>query len=202
MTLAAKRPSDTLVALWIVLIAHGLILTSPALAAGPWKGQVVDAESSQPLADVIVFAVWWKRLPALIHEGRSFYYAAEVAPSSSGQFTIPAVATFTIIPFTRIDGPTLTIFRPGYGAWRFRGQPPYPGVAMRELDAFQDRAWKQFQAQGVVLELPGLRSIDKQPQFNESCWLSDAIPASEGVRLRQAVESEWKELARLKSGGR
>jgi len=45
-----------------------LLAASPAPAAGPWKGEVVDGASRQPLPGVIVFAVWWKKFPALVHE--------------------------------------------------------------------------------------------------------------------------------------
>jgi len=179
-----------------------IVAAPPVWAAGPWKGQVVDADTAKPLPDVIVFAVWWKRFPtpALIHEGRAFHRAVEVVTDTEGTFKIPAVSTFTLNPLARIEGPDLTVFRAGYGRWRFRDQP----ASMYELtDAWLDDVWKRFVREGVVIELPPLTDVDERLLANELMSPPyGQIPGSEGVRLRQALRADWDELARRKSGRR
>jgi hypothetical protein len=186
----------------VVAALLSVLAASSAAAAGPWKGRVVDAASQQPLPDVIVFAVWWKKFPALIHEGHAFHHAVEVVTGPRGAFEIPAVSTITLNPFARIEGPELTVFRPAYGRWRFQGQPPYPAVPMIEVDAFLAEAWKRFEREGVVIEMPPLTDVDERLRVNESAWLYREIPSSQGVRLRHAVQADWNELARQKSGHR
>jgi hypothetical protein len=186
----------------VVAALLSVVTASSATAAGPWKGEVVDAATRQPLPDVIVFAVWWKKFPALIHEGHAFHHAVEVVTDQRGEFEIPRVSTFTLNPFARIEGPDLTVFRPAYGRWRFQGQPPYPAVPMIEVDAFLAEAWKRFEREGVVIEIPPVRDVDERLAISSAAEPYREIPETYGVRLRSAVRAEWNELARLKSGGR
>jgi hypothetical protein len=204
------RSARRLIAPVVAVAALLALAPAPAVAAGPWKGQIVDSETGRPLPDVIVFAVWWKRFPVppFIHEGHSFHRAFEVVTDVDGRFEIPAVSTRAVNPFVRIEGrpeasgPDLTIFRAGYGRWRFRGEPPYSGGRMSELDAWLEKAWKRFEDTGVVIELPPVRMVDERLAVVRSAWPYQKIPASEGIRLRRAVEAESNELGRLKSQGR
>ena len=43
-----------------IVLASIAVLLSPRVSAalGPWKAQVVDAETKKPLDDVVVIAVW------------------------------------------------------------------------------------------------------------------------------------------------
>src|SRR5438876_106840 len=97
----------------IVLRLGGL-----AEASGPWKGQVIDSETGQAIGGAVVLAAWWRRSPGAMHEKRDFNDAIEVVTDSDGRFVIPSRQTFTLSPFTRIEGPDIKIFKGGYGQWR------------------------------------------------------------------------------------
>ena len=109
----------------VIAAAFGMamILAGEAVADGPWKGKIVDAETGQRLSGAVVLAAWWKRSPGVVHERTAFYDATEVVTDDEGRFVIPPVKTATLNPFTHIDGPDLKIFKRGYGQWRFRGEP-------------------------------------------------------------------------------
>jgi hypothetical protein len=51
-----------------------LLLESMAEAGGSWRGQVVDAETGQPLEGVVVLAMFWLRGARFSfgHESRDF----------------------------------------------------------------------------------------------------------------------------------
>src|SRR5690242_2275333 len=74
-----------------------------AAADGPWKGEVVDADTGEPLPGAVVLAAWWKRSLGAMHERTEFYEATEVVTDAEGRFIIPSVKTITFNPFTHID---------------------------------------------------------------------------------------------------
>src|SRR5438309_7667576 len=66
-----------------------------ALALGPWKAQIVDAESKQSVNNVVVLAVWTK--VTLVPEGCvNFYYydSVETMADQEGRFTIAELDYF------------------------------------------------------------------------------------------------------------
>ena len=98
-----------------------------AHAAGPWRGQVVDAETGQPIEGVVVVAVWERLSPGVIHQARAFHDVDEVVTDAEGRFVLPERELSPPNPFITIDGPQLTMFKGGYGLWQFRGAPPMSG---------------------------------------------------------------------------
>jgi hypothetical protein len=105
-----------------VLVLGGVLGAPTAEAAGPWRAQVVDAESGQPLADLAVLAIW-HRHPAGHHPipigiGKAGYFASdETVTGPDGWFTIPARVLFNPSLALRVVGPELTLFRAGHGGW-------------------------------------------------------------------------------------
>src|SRR5262249_26034439 len=65
-------------------------------AAGPWRGQVLDAETGQPLEGVVVLAVWEKVSPGAMHLARDFHDVDELVTDAEGRFIIPARNLTTI----------------------------------------------------------------------------------------------------------
>ena len=98
-----------------------LAIVGPAEAAGPWRGQVVDAETGQPLEGVVVLAVWDKLSPGVMHPRREYHDVDEVVTDADGRFVIPERRMLTANPFVNLDGPNLHLFKPSYGRWRDRG---------------------------------------------------------------------------------
>lgn len=132
-------------------------------AAGPWKAQVVDAETGQPLESVIVLAYWLRMTRGPGGPSPSFYDAEEVVTGPNGRFTIASRWTFTLNPFTYIDEPEFKIFKPGYGAWVIRG---WTGERPKE---WEDLTVGEILArEGIVIELPRLKTRGERLKFHDT----------------------------------
>lgn len=79
---------------------------------GPFRGQVVDLETGQPIAGAVALAVWWRIIPTPVHGTEEFYDAREAVTGPDGRFEIPRLSatgwTFGIQPAQ------ITVFAPGY----------------------------------------------------------------------------------------
>jgi hypothetical protein len=181
-----------------VIAAVAVLLSSLALtlaaetahAAGPWRAQVVDAETGQPLAGVVVLAAWWLRSPGAVHERREFYEAHEVVTDDDGRFLVPSVPTIPPNPFARIQGPDLKIFKSGYGQWQFRGEPPILVSDVMERNAWLEQAWRRFEGDGVVIELPPLKTREERRGFRGQSRPAPDFPRERAPALMRALEEE------------
>src|SRR2546422_5889249 len=110
----------------LALAATTAWLMRPVPLSGPWRAQIVDAETGQPLEGVIVLALWDKRSFGWPHPDRNYHDIDEVVSDKDGRVVIPARGASSRHPFERIIGPIITIFKPGYSRWRFQGAPANP----------------------------------------------------------------------------
>ena len=182
--------------LWI-LAALFLALGSgvwPAEAAGPWRARVVDAETGQPLEGVVVLAAWFKYTASVGGWAAQKYYASEeVVTGPDGRFQIRARWAFTWLPFfTTVKGPEFSIFKPGYGQWRFRGADEWLKLSPEDRDARVEEAWERFEGKGVIIELPPLKNREERLKFFPwaSGWPSDVIPDVRMSRYLEALDQE------------
>ncbi len=103
----------------ISLLILFLIFTcdTEAFAAGPWKGQVIDIETKEPLEGAVVLAVWHRNYRTPAGDNAYFYEAKEVLTDKEGRFEIPSYTPINLLPLiSYIEGPSFTIFKPGYGS--------------------------------------------------------------------------------------
>lgn len=102
----------------LVLLASSWSMASSATfyySDGPWSGSVVDAETKKPIEGVVVVAVWRKVYVTPAGDNSYFFDAAESITDREGRFIIKEFKAFNILPVLRwLDGPRLTIFKPGY----------------------------------------------------------------------------------------
>jgi hypothetical protein len=56
---------------------------------GPFRGQVVDAQTGKPIAGAIFVAIWKRSLPTPVHSVQSFNDARVGVTDASGHFEIP-----------------------------------------------------------------------------------------------------------------
>jgi len=108
---------------WSVLLIVSLgltVLVSEASAGGPWRARVVDAETGQPLAGVVVLAYWTRSYPSVGGWGGTEYSASqEVVTGADGRFRIGSRWSYMVPLITKVDGPEWRIFKPGYGKWNY-----------------------------------------------------------------------------------
>ena len=77
---------------------------------GPFRGQVVDAETGMPIAGAHVMVTWIREPPSL-HFSQWFYDAQEAATDRAGRFEIPRQTRFAT---AFVIEPGISVFMPGY----------------------------------------------------------------------------------------
>lgn len=128
-------------------------------AAGPWKGQVVDAETKDPIEGAVVLAVWTKYVWSPLDVGGPnyrYYDSQEVLTDTDGRFTIAARHVFSFNPFASFRGPDFLIFKPGYGYFPWYHTRPTGNIS------------QVFQGEGTVVELPKLKTREERRQKDVS----------------------------------
>jgi len=164
-------------------------------AAGPWKAQVVDAETGQPLEGVVVLMYWIKYTGGPAGwAGGEFYDAEEVVTGPDGRFVVPSRWVFTLNPFKKVFR-QMVIFKPGYGQWELRDAKEWEKLSDWESKARRGEAWKQFEGDGVVMDLPPLKTREERLKFYGSFRGSPTLVPPE--RTKQLDEAEDAERAYL-----
>jgi hypothetical protein len=173
-----------------VLLALFMLLAGSAEAAGPWKGQIVDRETGQPIPGAIVVAIWMVRSRGEVHPHDEFYSAFEAVSDAEGKFVIPEQTAVPTKPLTAIAGPEIVIFKAGFGGWAFQGGPHYPLTEDHYVrEQRTKRAWEALEKEGAVFELRTL--TDRQQRLTRNGDVRPArVPDNQMPRLLQALDAE------------
>lgn len=110
---------------------------------GPYRGQVVDAETKAPLAGAVVVALWWRNRVYPFHSVAEHYAVRETVTDAEGRFWLDAKDVEEGAP-RRTYHPEFLIFLPGYGSY------PAHQVSPRGFTG------GIFERPGTLVELPRL----------------------------------------------
>jgi len=103
----------------LIVIVVITMLTTTALAAGPWKGRIIDIETKEPIEGAVVLAVWERVYRTPAGDNPYFYEAKEVLTDKEGRYEILSYMPINLLPIiSYMRGPEFTIFKPGYEALR------------------------------------------------------------------------------------
>ena len=104
--------SDTCVFLLLGLVLSLIVGCGHLVySSGPYSGQVVDAETKQPIAGAAVIAIWMRETSiGMVAEGDWDCY--ETLSEANGEFSIPRQTHFTLLG--RILDPKLVVYYPAY----------------------------------------------------------------------------------------
>src|SRR5207253_4191106 len=98
---------------WVAIGAVGLIAAAPASERwGPFRGQVVDLETGEPIPGAVALAVWWKIRLSFVHGTREFYDAREAVTGRDGAFEIPRLSG--PLRILGVQPAEIALFAPGY----------------------------------------------------------------------------------------
>lgn len=178
----------------LIVSAFGLGLVDPAHAAGPWKAQLVSAETKQPLEGVVVLAWWTRHIRSFGGPSREYRDSEEVLTDRDGRFTIAPRSFFSLNPLVFFRGPFFAIFKPGYGEFRwsgYEGSETWPKEKQKALGT----AATLFQLDGIVLEMSQWRSVQERREYLgklPSDYL--VVPPDRRRLLQQAIVEERKAL--------
>jgi hypothetical protein len=162
---------------WKRMVARALGLGSLLLlvpstgCAGSIHGQVLDAQSGQPIAGAVVLGVWTKvaGLPGLTHT--ELVGVKEVETDAQGRFTLERPRT--LFPFAE-DDESITVYKFGYIAWNNIFTFPPTGSGRRKdqrvpaeirLEKFPDGQSHQRHISFINLARGGLYGLDRIPRF-------------------------------------
>jgi hypothetical protein len=116
---------------------------------GPYRGQVVDAETKAPLAGAVVVARWLRDRVYPLHSVQENYAARETLTDSDGRFVLDARDVEEGAP-RRTYHPEFLIFTPGYGSF------PHLYVSPRGFTG------GLFEGSGAIVELPRLQGREER----------------------------------------
>ncbi len=116
---------------------------------GPYRAQVVDADSKAPLVGAIVVALWRRDRVYPLHIETENHAVREVVTDSDGRFMLDATDIERSAP-RRTRKPEFLIFKPGYGSFpRFQRAPRgFTGGI--------------FEGEGAIIELPRLETREER----------------------------------------
>lgn len=177
-----------------ILILFLTLFTSSAFAAGPWKGQIIDIETKEPLEGAVVVAFWSRvwRTPA---GGASrVYEVKEALTDKEGRFEIPLYTPINLLPIiSYMKGPEFIIFKPGYGSLQMalekyltgeKDIPPYGGYL--PLSGYTIRV-----SPGLI-ELPKLKTREERLKARRIGLTGEA--ANKTPELNRLINEEGKNL--------
>ena len=114
---------------------------------GPYRGQVLDAETKAPLAGAVVVALWRRDRVYPFHITAEHYAVRETVTDSDGRFLLEVRDLEEGAP-RRTRRPVFLIFLPGYGA--------FPRLQKSPTGFLGD----VFERSGTTVELPRLESLE------------------------------------------
>ena len=153
-------------------------------SSGPYRGQVLDAETKEPLVGAVVLAIWYWEAPGLGGHGPAVDYhdALEALTDAQGEFTVPAKTLLTVIG--KIREPKLVIYYPGYGF--FPSLQAYPQDD-KEVRAAYERRF--FQVKLIKLKT----REERMKVRDDPVWISD-VPDAKMPNLVRLVNKERQML--------
>jgi hypothetical protein len=116
---------------------------------GPYRGQVIDADTKAPLAGAVLVALWRRDRTYPLHIVTENYAVREVVADSEGRFLLDAREVEEGAP-RRTRRPEFLIFFPGYGS--------FPGY-QRAPTGFTGGI---FEGTGATVELPRLEGREER----------------------------------------
>jgi hypothetical protein len=112
---------------------------------GPFRGQLVDVETGEPIAGAAILVIWWEAIFSPVgHPTERFYDTRETATDAQGRFEVPRLS----VPFWKlgVNVGRMHYFAPGYAPDAEVVTPPdgQPFVAptvvqMRRLKTGEER---------------------------------------------------------------
>lgn len=89
---------------------------------GPFRGQIVDAETGRPIQGAVVLVIWWRVVPTPVHAIHKFYDAREAVSDAQGRFEVPRLPPPIVT--LGVQDPTVEWFAPGYKHAELTVRPP------------------------------------------------------------------------------
>ncbi len=123
-------------------------------SAGPWRGTVLDADTKQPIEGAAVVMVWQTQQEGGFAAVFHYLDSEERLTDKDGRFEIGAKSFTQTRGLSKVYGPKMVIFKPGYGSYpRYQVSPkPFSREANPGI----------FEKDGAVVELPKFKTKEER----------------------------------------
>jgi len=181
---------------FVIFVVFVLAGCSPALISGgsDYRGQVVDADTNEPIEGAVVVIVWYKK-PAVSMNGPQYFHRAEEAlTDSEGRFTLNASSGIDVNPFTYVlRDPRIVIFKPGYGPF------PRAHVSSKSIEEIK----RAFLQGGAVIRLPKLKNKEDLRKYSDpgDLMISSLVPYDKIPELTRLINRQRAVLGFPPIGG-
>ena len=161
-------------ALWLSVLVVASGCRGGAEQWGPFRGQVVDAETGLPISGANVMVSWIREPPSL-HFSQWVYDAQETETDADGAFEIPRQTHF-ITAF--VNKPGLGFFAPGYLILSEEVTPPNGRkyvdrtvAKMRPLNTREEQCkWRPGEPWAPRAKVPRFMEAVQQYNIGLKCW--------------------------------
>jgi hypothetical protein len=174
------------ISLLLLLVMSLTVAVDLSWADGPYRGKVIDAETKEPIEEVVVVAVWTKNEYRIIESHEVFAEAKEALTDKTGEFEIPGYKWTSIFFYFGIQPPEIYIFKPGYGDFPWHQVSPNPKQSNAAL-------LEPFKTHGVV-ELPKIKTREERLAVYHDYSLLEDIPHEKVPNLIKMKNIEGKNL--------
>jgi hypothetical protein len=178
----------------IVMVAVLALVAGLARHAGgdgPWKVQIVDAESGGPVNDAVLLAIWTKRTANWPHPGSAYHDVDEAVSDADGRLVIPARDLSQNSALSAIVGPRVEVFKSGYGDWRFKDPTPlaeHPSAD--EMREYRRLRWERAAREGIVIAMQPVKTPQERRRALPSCNPEAGAPIQKIPRWIRACDDE------------
>src|SRR5262249_37698807 len=163
-------------------------------AAGPWKAQLVDAKTKQPLEGVVVLAWWTRNVRTFGGPSEEYCDSQEALTDMDGRFTIAPRRFWSLNPLVFFRGPFVAMFKSGYGGFRWPGYEGSEAWPKEKRESLQSAAHR-LQRDGIVLEMSRLRTAEQRNEYMKALDVpAVAVPLDKQPLMREAIADEQRSL--------
>jgi hypothetical protein len=130
---------------------------------GPFRGQMVDVDTAQPVPAAVALAIWLQIVPTPVSGAQKYYDARVAVAGADGRFEIPRRPAPFFSSF--IDTPLIEYFAPGYAlAEPIRPEAGFTIVRLRKWGALTP---EQRRMHNVTSGIHVWISKEKRPELIE-----------------------------------
>lgn len=140
----------TMIGVLFVSGCEGVLFPLPYRSLAPFEGQVIDAETKEPIEGAVVLGTYYYETYTIAGSNSHLKDGQETLTDKNGEFKLPRTRRWFVLNRGYPEG-TLEIFKPGYGTlWH------------KQAKAVGDN--KSWPAPGkyIVYEIPKLKTISER----------------------------------------
>jgi hypothetical protein len=137
----------TIICALFVSGCEGVLFPLPYRSLAPFEGQVVDAETKEPIEGAVVLGLYYYETYTIAGSNSHLKDGQETLTDKNGEFKLPRTRRWFVLNRGYPEG-TLEIFKPGYGTlWHKRA------------NAVDDNKSWPTPGKYIVYEIPKLKTI-------------------------------------------